>query len=131
MTVSIHPDCPFCHLQPARLLEENELAVAIADAFPVSPGHTLMIPRRHVADFFDLSAAEVTAVFDLLFRVETRLSTEHRPAGFNVGINVGAAAGQTVQHAHVHLIPRFAGDVAQPVGGVRNVIPGKGRYGEW
>jgi len=110
------------------VLDENELAVAIGDAFPVSPGHTLVMPRRHVADFFELNTAEVTAVMELLFRLQCRLAEERRPAGFNVGVNAGRAAGQTVMHAHVHLIPRYAGDVADPTGGVRGVLPGTGYY---
>jgi len=122
-------ECPFCHPEPQRVLDGNELAIAIADAFPVSQGHTLIISRRHVADFFDLSGAEVTAVMELLFRMQRRLAAELVPDGFNVGVNVGPAAGQTVMHVHLHLIPRFLGDVREPRGGVRNVIPGKGRYG--
>jgi diadenosine tetraphosphate (Ap4A) HIT family hydrolase len=121
--------CPFCHLQPECVLDENEQAVAIADAFPVSPGHTLVIPRRHVADFFGLRTAEVAAVMELLFRMQTRLAAECRPDGFNVGVNAGKTAGQTVMHAHVHLIPRFDGDVTDPCGGIRNLIAGKGHYG--
>jgi diadenosine tetraphosphate (Ap4A) HIT family hydrolase len=128
MSDSTNLECPFCHLEPGRSLEQNELATAISDAFPVSPGHMLVIPRRHVVDFFELSPAEITAIFELLFRVRSRLSAEQRPSGFNVGINVGEAAGQTVMHAHVHLIPRFLADVPEPRGGVRNVIPGKGTY---
>jgi diadenosine tetraphosphate (Ap4A) HIT family hydrolase len=115
-------------VEAGRVLAENELALALADAFPVSPGHTLVIPRRHVADFFELSGAETFAVLELLFRMRARLAKERSPDGFNVGINAGVAAGQTVMHAHVHLIPRYAGDVAVPQGGVRNIIPGKGAY---
>jgi diadenosine tetraphosphate (Ap4A) HIT family hydrolase len=121
--------CPFCELDTGRVLDKNELAVAFADAHPVTPGHTLVIPRRHVADFFELSPAEVAAVFELVFRMRDRLAAERQAGGFNVGVNAGAAAGQTVMHAHVHLIPRYAGDVAQARGGVRNIIPGKGTYG--
>jgi len=121
-------ECPFCGLEPGRVLEENELAVAFADAFPVSPGHTLVIPRRHVADFFALEPAEVLAVMELVFRMQNQLAAEGRPGGFNLGVNVGRAAGQTVMHAHVHLLPRFAGDVPDPTGGIRNVLPGRGCY---
>jgi diadenosine tetraphosphate (Ap4A) HIT family hydrolase len=128
MSGSTNPECAFCHLAPARVVDENELAVSLADGYPVSPGHTLIIPRRHVADFFELSPAELGAVFEMVFRMRSRLASEHQPDGFNVGINVGAAAGQTVMHAHVHIIPRFVGDTAEPEGGVRNVISGKGRY---
>jgi diadenosine tetraphosphate (Ap4A) HIT family hydrolase len=128
MSDSTSVECVFCHLAPARVLDENDLALAFADAFPVSPGHTLIIPRRHVSDLFELSPAEFAAIQELLFRIRSRLAAEHRPDGFNIGVNVGAAAGQTVPHAHVHLIPRFFGDAAEPQGGVRNVINGKGRY---
>jgi diadenosine tetraphosphate (Ap4A) HIT family hydrolase len=128
MSGSSTANCPFCQVEAGRVLDENELAVAIADAFPVSVGHTLVISRRHVADFFDLSEAEMTAVLNLLFRVQRRIAAELRADGFNVGVNSGVAAGQTVMHVHLHLIPRFAGDVADPHGGVRNVIPGRGRY---
>jgi diadenosine tetraphosphate (Ap4A) HIT family hydrolase len=121
-------DCPFCHVDAQRVPDGNDLAIAIADAFPVSEGHTLVVSRRHVADLFELSEAEVAAVIELLFRMQRRLVAELCPGGFNVGVNVGTAAGQTVNHVHVHLIPRFPGDVAHPQGGVRNVIPGKGGY---
>lgn len=128
MSDSTSLECPFCHLEPGRALDENDLAIAFADAFPVSPGHTLVIPRRHVSDFFELSGAEVAAVVELLFRIRSRMGAEHRPNGFNVGVNIGAAAGQTVMHAHVHLIPRYLGDTLDPRGGIRNVIPGKRNY---
>jgi len=123
-------DCPFCCLPAGRVLEANAQALAIADGFPVTKGHTLIIPRRHVACFFDLSEEELTAVYDLLRRMKDRLNANLKPGGYNIGINVGTVAGQTVEHVHVHLIPRYSGDVADPVGGVRNVIPGKGRYPE-
>jgi diadenosine tetraphosphate (Ap4A) HIT family hydrolase len=111
------------------VLEENGQAVAIADAFPVSPGHTLVIPKRHGAGLFELTVDEVMAVYELLGRMKARLDRDLKPAGYNIGINIGEAAGQTVGHSHVHLIPRFCGDVAEPRGGVRNVISGKGPYG--
>jgi diadenosine tetraphosphate (Ap4A) HIT family hydrolase len=116
-------------LEPGRVLDENELATAFVDAFPVSPGHTLVAPRRHVADFFDLSANEIAAVFQLVFQIRSRIAAERCPTAFNVGVNVGAAAGQTIMHVHVHVIPRYPGDVLDPTGGIRNVIPGMGRYG--
>jgi diadenosine tetraphosphate (Ap4A) HIT family hydrolase len=121
-------DCPFCWLPTERILETNAQALAVADAFPVSPGHTLVIPRRHVASFFELTEDEVTAVHELLCRMKGRLDEDLNPAGYNIGINVGAVSGQTVAHVHVHLIPRYVGDVADPVGGVRNILPGRGRY---
>jgi diadenosine tetraphosphate (Ap4A) HIT family hydrolase len=121
-------DCPFCYLPLERFLETNTEALAVADAFPVSPGHTLIIPRRHVTSFFDLTEYEVAALHKLLRRVKNRLDRDLKPQGYNIGINIGPVSGQTVAHAHVHLIPRYTGDVADPVGGVRNIIPGRGRY---
>ncbi len=122
-------DCPFCQLPDDRLLAANELAVAILDGFPVSPGHTLVIPRRHVSSWFDASREEREALLTLVDEVKARLDEgEPRPAGYNVGINVGEAAGQTVMHLHVHLIPRFDGDVDDPRGGVRFVVPERGNY---
>jgi diadenosine tetraphosphate (Ap4A) HIT family hydrolase len=115
-------------LPPERILAANARALALADAFPVSPGHILIIPRRHVASFFELTGDEVTAIQELLGRMRDRLDADLKPGGYNIGINVGLAAGQTVGHVHVHLIPRYAGDVANPIGGVRNVIPGQGPY---
>jgi diadenosine tetraphosphate (Ap4A) HIT family hydrolase len=128
MTASSTPDCPFCQIPAARIIEGNDLAYTVSDAHPVSRGHTLIIPWRHLTDFFDLSTAEAGAIFDLLGQARTRLDRSHGPDGYNVGINIGRDAGQTIPHVHVHLIPRYAGDVLDPEGGVRNVIPGKGRY---
>ncbi len=128
MSDSAQYDCPFCGDLDSRAICGNDLAVAIPDGYPVSPGHTLIIPRRRVASWFDLCQEEVQAVFDLVAKARERLDQEHRPDGYNIGINVGSAAGQTVFHVHVHLIPRYVHDVPQPRGGVRHVIPGKGDY---
>jgi diadenosine tetraphosphate (Ap4A) HIT family hydrolase len=128
MNESTPGDCPFCHLPTERVLAANERALAVADAFPVAVGHTLVIPKRHVGCFFDLDLSEVEAVFRLLRLTRQWLDKMHHPSGFNVGVNIGFAAGQTIMHAHVHVIPRYKGDVREPEGGVRNVIPGKGRY---
>ena len=103
-------------------------AVAFADGFPLSPGHTLVVPRRHVADFFELSPLEQGDLWRLVAEVQRTLAERDAPHGFNVGLNVGAAAGQTVAHAHVHVIPRYTGDVADPRGGVRWVLPAKAAY---
>ena len=100
----------------------------LADAFPVSVGHALIIPRRHVANFFDLTEDEVVAVYRLLRLMKDQLERRHNPRGFNVGANVGEVAGQSVCHAHIHVIPRYRGDVDDPFGGIRNIISGKGRY---
>jgi diadenosine tetraphosphate (Ap4A) HIT family hydrolase len=121
-------DCPFCQLPPTRILAENAHAVAVADAFPVSAGHSLIIPRRHNDSFFELAPNEVLALYELLSRMKFQLDRQLKPAGYNVGINFGEAAGQTVTHLHVYLIPRFFGDVTERRGGVRNVVPGKGPY---
>lgn len=120
--------CPFCDISDTRILRQNAEALAISDAYPVSRGHTLVIPRRHVADLFELSEMELAEVVRLIGEMKKQLAAEASPGGFNIGVNVGRDAGQTVMHAHVHIIPRYAGDVADPIGGVRNVIPGKGRY---
>ena len=120
--------CPFCTLPPARLLTTRATAIAIRDAFPVSPGHTLIIPKRHVASFFDITDAERADLLALLSFVRDDLDREFHPAGYNIGINDGAAAGQTVPHLHIHLIPRYAGDQPDPRGGVRWVIPDKAAY---
>lgn len=120
--------CPFCDVPSDGIIAENELALTLFDGFPASPGHVLVCPRRHVESFFDLTAAEVAAVFELLRQARDHCHARFVPDGYNVGINIGPVAGQTVTHAHVHLIPRYAGDVLNPTGGVRNVIPGKGPY---
>lgn len=122
------PDCPFCRLETNRILLESEFAVAFSDGFPVAKGHTLVIPKRHVASLFELSGDEQAAVWALVAQVRAVLLAELRPDGFNVGLNDGPAAGQTVMHAHVHVIPRRHGDVADPRGGVRWVVPGKAAY---
>ena len=109
-------------------MAENELAVAFKDPFPVNPGHTLVVPRRHVDGLFELSVEEQAALWRLLPEVKQRLDARHSPAGYNIGVNVGAAAGQTVGHVHIHLIPRYAGDVEDPRGGVRWVVPARAAY---
>jgi diadenosine tetraphosphate (Ap4A) HIT family hydrolase len=120
--------CPFCTLPAARIVDENELAVVVRDAFPVSPGHTLIIPRRHVGSFFELTADERASLLALLDSEKTGLDSEFHPDGYNIGINDGPAAGQTVAHVHLHLIPRYSGDVPDPRGGVRWVLPKKAKY---
>ena len=123
------PYCPFCQkVERREFAFGGELAVALPDAFPLSPGHTLIVPRRHEADFFKLTEAEEFAVWRVVRAVRDDLETRLAPQGYNLGINVGTAAGQTVEHAHVHLIPRFLGDVDDPRGGVRWMIPAKARY---
>jgi diadenosine tetraphosphate (Ap4A) HIT family hydrolase len=120
--------CPFCSLPPDRILFERETALAIRDGFPVSSGHTLIILRRHVASFFEVTDAERADLMALLAAARDDLEREVRPAGYNIGINDGAAAGQTVPHLHIHLIPRYEGDRDDPRGGVRWVLPDKAAY---
>lgn len=121
-------DCPFCSLPSERIIESNAHALVVADAFPISVGHTLIIPRRHLSSFFELNSDEVADVYELLRWMKDRLDEKLQPGGYNIGVNIGGVAGQTIAHAHVHLIPRYLGDVPDPVGGVRNIIPGRGRY---
>lgn len=120
--------CPFCSLPASRIVDETVHCVAIRDTFPVSEGHTLVISKRHVGSLFDLSESEVQDLFRLLARAKQALDAAFRPAGFNVGINDGRAAGQTVPHLHVHLIPRYTGDVPDPRGGIRWIFPEKADY---
>lgn len=120
--------CPFCELPAERIVFSAGEALVIRDAFPVSPGHTLVIPRRHVGSFFELTEVERDCMVELLAQAKAELDHSSQPDGFNIGINDGAAAGQTVQHLHLHLIPRYRGDVPDPRGGVRWVMPGKAKY---
>jgi len=120
--------CPFCILPPERIILENNLALAIRDGFPVSPGHTLVIPRRHIASITEATEAEFSAIWALAAEARRRLDAEKSPDGYNVGINDGEAAGQTVMHLHLHLIPRYRGDSRDPRGGVRWVFPEKAKY---
>ena len=120
--------CPFCALPPERVLLRSDSATAFRDAYPVSPGHTLVIPVRHVASFFDTTPEERASILDLLDAAKRQLQVEFGPAAYNIGINDGAAAGQTVGHLHMHLIPRYSGDQPDPRGGIRWVIPEKAEY---
>jgi diadenosine tetraphosphate (Ap4A) HIT family hydrolase len=122
-----HPqECPFCLV--AEPILQGDLVYALFDRFPVTPGHMLLIPRRHVADWFETTLEERQALFNLAEQARDMLLRERAPDGFNLGVNVGEAAGQTVDHVHVHLIPRYHGDVANPRGGVRGVIPAHQNY---
>jgi diadenosine tetraphosphate (Ap4A) HIT family hydrolase len=120
--------CPFCSLPRDRVLHERETAFALRDGFPVSPGHTLITSKRHVASFFEITDAERADLMPLLAAARDDLDRQFRPAGYNIGINDGTAAGQTVPHLHIHLIPRYAGDRDDPRGGVRWVLPDKAAY---
>ena len=122
------PPCPFCSLPADRIVQHSELSVVIRDGFPVSPGHTLIIPRRHVGSFFEATDAERADLMVLLMSARNDLDRQFQPAGYNIGINDGTAAGQTVPHLHIHLIPRYTGDREDPRGGVRWVFPDKAAY---
>ena len=112
--------CELC--KPDMVLLENELAYVRHDNNGLSRGHILVVPRRHVANFFDMTAAEKSAVMGLLDRAQAMIENEHHPDGYNIGVNIGQAAGQNRMHVHVHLIPRYTGDVADPRGGIRCVL---------
>jgi diadenosine tetraphosphate (Ap4A) HIT family hydrolase len=118
--------CPFCTADAPVL--RNDLAWACFDKYPVNPGHLLILPFRHIATWFEANSEEKSALLALLEEARQLLDERFSPQGYNIGINVGAAAGQTIMHLHVHLIPRYAGDCADPRGGVRGVIPAKQSY---
>lgn len=121
-------DCVFCSIY-SRVIAANNLAHAFKDKYPVSTGHTLIIPKRHCLDYFDLTQPEINAIHQLIHQVKEKLISEDSSiTGFNIGINSGADAGQTIFHCHFHLIPRRSGDIENPIGGVRNIFPGKGKY---
>lgn len=120
--------CPFCALPASQIVEEDALTLTLRDGYPVSPGHTLVITRRHVRSLFDATEDERRALWEAVALARSALIAELRPDGWNIGVNEGAAGGQTVMHVHVHLIPRFAGDVEDARGGIRHCIPGKGHY---
>jgi diadenosine tetraphosphate (Ap4A) HIT family hydrolase len=120
--------CAFCSIPPERILGENQDAVWILDMYPVSPGHSLVVLKRHVESFFETTPTERESILSLLDRAREHARGKHAASGFNIGINDGAAAGPAVHHLHVHLIPRFTGDSEDPRGGVRRVIPDKAHY---
>lgn len=122
-------DCPFCNPAPdSELISESATVYAMYDKYPVNEGHALIIPKRHTPDYFDLSFREQSACIFMLNNIKKLVSERFQPQGFNVGININQAAGQTIPHVHIHLIPRYHGDVEDPFGGVRGVLPGKRRY---
>lgn len=120
--------CPFCDPHLENLWFESDHGRVIRDGFPISKGHTLIVPKAHVSSFHDLEPEIQTALWKLVAEVRNRLANELQPDGFNIGLNDGEAAGQTVMHAHIHVIPRWKGDVPDPRGGVRWIIPDKARY---
>lgn len=122
-------ECPFCNEnRQLNIIASIDLAYAIYDNFPVSKGHTLVIPYRHCSNYFELTLEEQKACWALVTEMQKKLKEKLNPGGFNAGLNVGADAGQTIEHAHIHLIPRYKGDMQDPRGGVRHCVTGKGYY---
>ena len=119
--------CLFC-TEPQGVSQNNKLAYSARDSYAVSPGHTVVIPRRHVASFFELTPEEINACIALINEERKLLDEEFKPDGYNIGVNIGPAAGQSIFHVHIHIIPRYKGEVENPQGGVRHVIPRKGHY---
>lgn len=124
----IMSDCPFCSINLSLILYTNMVGLAIRDRFPVSLGHSLVIPFAHTSSIFDLPEQDQQKIWELVIQLRKEIMIEFNPNGFNVGINDGFAAGQTVPHAHIHVIPRYDGDLADPRGGIRRVIPKKAPY---
>ena len=120
--------CPFCRLGPDRVILDTGLLRAVWDNYPVSPGHVLIMPARHVETWFELEREEQLEAINAMNEVRRIIEDEHSPTGYNIGINSGKPAGQTIPHLHIHVIPRYAGDVEDPRGGVRWVIPDKADY---
>lgn len=120
-------DCPFCNLKE-NILFENDYAVAFFDSYPVSKGHALIIPKRHSEHYFELTKEEIGAMFELSQKVKEYLDKEFHPDGYNIGFNVLEAGGQSVMHTHMHIIPRYKGDVEKPRGGIRKIVKQKDTY---
>ena len=123
--VSTMSNCPFCQPQE-NILAENEFALAIADKHPLSQGHCLVVPNQHISSIFDLPLEEYAECFQLVRTVKMELDNRHSPAGFNLSVNNGRVAGQTVERAHIHVVPRYEGDLLKPNGLLREALPGPG-----
>ncbi|MFC1664823.1 HIT family protein [Pseudomonadota bacterium] len=124
--------CPFCNVihggEKDRVILKNDLGIAIRDGYPITKGHSLIIPNRHIGSFFETTSSERQALLVLVDDVKVILEKAYAPNSFNIGINDGPDAGQTVPHLHIHLIPRYKGDVPDPRGGIRWVVPEKADY---
>ena len=122
-------ECPFCNLKEGiEIISETESCIAFYDGFPVNPGHALIIPKRHVSNYFELTRDEVLEMQEMLWYVKKVIDERYHPDGYNIGVNVNESAGQSIFHVHMHLIPRYKGDMENPKGGVRGVIPCKQKY---
>ena len=123
------PKCIFCNIKKSdKIICESEHVIAFLDLYPVTPGHTLIIPKEHVINYFDISPAIQNEIWNLVNRCKEILDNTYHPNGYNIGININKSAGQTILHTHIHLIPRYTGDTQDPKGGVRGVIAEKQRY---
>ena len=128
-TNNLAKSCPFCrYLIEKNTIKESESAFAVYDKFPVNEGHVLVIPKRHISDYFNLTSKEQMACWQLVNEVKERIDNENSPDGYNVGLNNGKVAGQTIFHVHIHIIPRYRDDVINPQGGIRGVIPERKEY---
>ena len=121
-------DCPFCNMVSDKILIENKYAYAVYDKYPVTEGHILIITKKHIKDYFEASEKEKEAIFSLMEEAKNFLDQKYEVDGYNIGLNCGYEAGQTIMHLHMHLIPRYEGDIDDPTGGVRGVIPEKRVY---
>ena len=121
-------DCKFCNIERKHIVIESEFSIAIYDMYPVNNGHFLVVPIRHISDYFELNSDEKNDIWNLVDKAKLFLEKEYKPDGFNIGINIGETAGQTIFHCHIHVIPRYKNDVDFPEGGVRGVIPSKQKY---
>jgi len=121
-------DCPFCNIPEEQIIAKNNLCFAIFDKYPVNPGHVLIIPYRHFSSFFEVTEEEKIAILQLIEEVKKILDRQFKPDGYNIGVNIGKAAGQTIMHLHIHVIPRYWGDEPDPTGGVRGVICERKNY---
>ena len=126
--IVVSSDCPFCKPHPERIIDQGSLTFVLWDAYPVSPGHALVLTRRHVVSFFETTMEERAELLECVDRARAAIEVELKPDGYNIGINDGAAAGQTVPHLHVHVIPRYRGDSADPRGGVRWILRDRADY---
>lgn len=121
-------NCSFCNIYDQQIIFQDEFVMSFRDSFPISRGHSLIIPKRHISSFFELNDYEHNALLYALRAVQEELHEEYAPDGYNIGINDGLAAGQTIMHLHIHLIPRYTGDCIDPRGGVRWIFPEKAAY---
>lgn len=125
---TINEKCPFCNMPNENIIIQNKHCYAIFDKYPVNKGHMLIIPFRHFDNYFDATKEEKVSILDLIDEAKEFLDKKFKPDGYNIGVNIGKYAGQTIFHVHIHLIPRYKGDMENPKGGVRGVIPDKMAY---